>query len=186
MTDKQPTATDVDLEGIEAYVNAATGGPWDHDACGLGPRYHDIMVKGAGDLEFIAEYAYPHDAEFIARIRADAPKLTEALRSAVEWRDRWRVLAEVAQQQVESVNELHAIELRSARAERDALQERVGKMLRSDTPWPLESVLTKLIDAADHLMHGHACDRHGHETVVYAVDSARKILAELRIARVTP
>lgn len=47
------------------------------------------------------------------------------------------------------------------------------------TAWPLHSVLKRLADAAEHLLHDHDCDNHGWEGVGYAVEAARGCLARL-------
>lgn len=57
--------------------------------------------------------------------------------------------------------------------------------LGCDTPWPLSSVLTRLSDAADHLLHGHDCDCQGHEGIKVAVDKAREYVKQLREASVS-
>lgn len=51
--------------------------------------------------------------------------------------------------------------------------------LRLDQPWSLHAVLTRLCDAADHLLHHHGCDTHGHEGIALARDAGREILATL-------
>jgi hypothetical protein len=47
----------------------------------------------------------------------------------------------------------------------------------SDTPWPLRDVLTRLADAADHLLKDHSCDAHGYEGLGDARDAARRYAA---------
>jgi hypothetical protein len=66
--------------------------------------------------------------------------------------------------------------------ERPALTEEQARVFApivaaQSTPWPIYSVLQKLADAADHLLRGHGCDRHGYEEVEAARDAAREILA---------
>ena len=46
-------------------------------------------------------------------------------------------------------------------------------------PWPLTDVLSRLADAADHLLNDHGCDEHGYEEVGYARDAARRMVARL-------
>ncbi len=60
----------------------------------------------------------------------------------------------------------------------EALREALGL----DTPWPVTDILTKLADAADHLLREHGCDAHGWEGVHAARDAARQRLAALRAA----
>jgi hypothetical protein len=48
-----------------------------------------------------------------------------------------------------------------------------------ESPWSLPDVLSKLADAADHLLTDHACDSHGYEGVVQARDAARNIVSEI-------
>jgi hypothetical protein len=52
-------------------------------------------------------------------------------------------------------------------------------LLGMDTAWPLGDVLTRLADAADHLLGDHGCDSHGYEEVYAARDAARSIVAAL-------
>lgn len=54
-----------------------------------------------------------------------------------------------------------------------------------DSPWPLSDVLTRLADAADHLLRDHDCDAHGWEGVTVARDKAREYAAALS-TRETP
>lgn len=51
--------------------------------------------------------------------------------------------------------------------------------LRLDDPWSLHSVLTRLCDAADHLLHHHGCDTLGHEGIALARDAGREIIQTL-------
>lgn len=46
--------------------------------------------------------------------------------------------------------------------------------------WPIHDVLTRLADAADHLLNDHGCDQHGWEGVACARDAARGHAAALR------
>jgi hypothetical protein len=62
---------------------------------------------------------------------------------------------------------------------RDAEIARLREALRLDQPYPVTSVLTKLADAADHLLNDHSCDSHGYELVGSARDHAREIVAAL-------
>jgi hypothetical protein len=52
--------------------------------------------------------------------------------------------------------------------------------------WPLDTVLERLADAADHLRSGHGCDAHGHEGVLYAAQAARAHVRALRAAPSAP
>jgi|SRR5208283_615451 len=53
-------------------------------------------------------------------------------------------------------------------------------------PWPLYDVLTRLADAADHLLRDHDCDTHGHEGIKEASEAARRILRDHPINRRKP
>jgi hypothetical protein len=55
----------------------------------------------------------------------------------------------------------------------------VGFLLSS---WPLDTVLERLADAADHLRGAHNCDAEGHEGVLYAAQAAREHVKALRAA----
>lgn len=71
---------------------------------------------------------------------------------------------------------LAAIELDEAfkRGHEQALQ-----LMAKDSPWPLIDVMQKLIEATDHLLNDHNCDRHGHELFSQARDIAQTILDEM-------
>jgi hypothetical protein len=75
------------------------------------------------------------------------------------------------------VDEVDGLRQHAFALERDlaVLREALGY----GTPWPLHEVLTKLADAADHLLLGHDCDRHGWELVGSARDAARCITSAL-------
>ena len=45
-----------------------------------------------------------------------------------------------------------------------------------DQPWPLRDIVAKLADAAEHLLHDHSCDAHGHEEIERALKRAREWL----------
>jgi len=45
-----------------------------------------------------------------------------------------------------------------------------------DRPWPLRSVLAKLVEAADILLDRHSYDGHGWEEIAEARASARELL----------
>ncbi len=57
--------------------------------------------------------------------------------------------------------------------------DKLARILRLDTPYPLQEVLTKLVGATHHLLHDHNCDGHGWEVISCALDSATSIAAEL-------
>ena len=59
------------------------------------------------------------------------------------------------------------------------LEERIEDVMASGTPWPLRDVLAVLVEAVDHLLLDHDCDRHGHERVGAARDAAKDILRKL-------
>ena len=58
-------------------------------------------------------------------------------------------------------------------------QKRLWVALGLDNPWPLTEVLTRLADAADHLLRDHDCDTHGWEGIGIARDRAREIVRDL-------
>jgi hypothetical protein len=72
------------------------------------------------------------------------------------------------------------------RAERAELElRRLRAIEAADNAWPLRDVLARLADAAEHLLHDHGCDLHGHEEIRRAVIRAREIRAGLD-AKVQP
>lgn len=64
----------------------------------------------------------------------------------------------------------------------DELEQRRREplILGGDTPWPLDDVLERLADAAEHLLDAHSCDAHGYEKVQHAAKAAREYVAGLR------
>jgi hypothetical protein len=46
-----------------------------------------------------------------------------------------------------------------------------------DTPWPINEILQKLIEATDHLLNDHNCDHHGYEQYQQAANAGRQILS---------
>lgn len=74
----------------------------------------------------------------------------------------------------EKVTGLYA-ERNDARADAAALRERLTRIERFDTPWPLRCVLERLIGAAEHLLRDHDCDAHGWEVVQPACAAAEEI-----------
>lgn len=61
-----------------------------------------------------------------------------------------------------------------------ASSEAIRKALGMSTPWPIDSILTVLIDAVEHLLSIHDCDCHGHEKRRYALDAAKRMRVDLR------
>lgn len=54
------------------------------------------------------------------------------------------------------------------------------------SPWPLPDVLAKLIEATEHLLHGHDCDADGWEEYQTAVKRGKEYLVTLRAQVETP
>jgi hypothetical protein len=65
-------------------------------------------------------------------------------------------------------------------------QKRLWVALGLDNPWSLTDVLTRLADAADHLLRDHNCDTHGWECIGLARDRAREIVHDLTRNAVEP
>ena len=63
----------------------------------------------------------------------------------------------------------------------DLAQEviRLRDSLRLAEPWNIDSVLARLVEAAEHLLDDHNCDGHGHEEVRYAAEAAKVIRLRL-------
>jgi hypothetical protein len=66
----------------------------------------------------------------------------------------------------------------------DAMRERIGEILRSDTPWPLQDVVVRLVQAAEHLLDWYGSDVHGYEEIRAAVIAAKGILRAFGITEV--
>lgn len=54
--------------------------------------------------------------------------------------------------------------------------------LRTGDAWRADCIMLKLADAADHLLHHHACDAHGYEEVSVCVLRARECAAAIAAA----
>lgn len=59
--------------------------------------------------------------------------------------------------------------------------ERLRKLEAADTAWPLRDLLTRLADAAEHLLTAHDCDCHGHESARAAIAAARGIVGQAAV-----
>ena len=57
------------------------------------------------------------------------------------------------------------------------------RLLRLDTPWPTQSFVHILTEAARHLLLDHSCDKHGYESVAHAINAADEWLCGLDAAR---
>jgi hypothetical protein len=49
-----------------------------------------------------------------------------------------------------------------------------------DQPWPLYDVVAKLIEATEHLLNDHSCDRHGYEEFRTAVIKGKEYLDKIK------
>lgn len=58
----------------------------------------------------------------------------------------------------------------------------LSALLGMGTPWPVQDVLRRLADAADHLLRAHGCDVHGYEGITIAAQEARKLADALTAA----
>ena len=68
------TAVELDLDAIEARVNAATDGPWEAYPDGL------VWTKVPRIGDPVSGSVLPEDAEFIAAARTDVPALVAEVR----------------------------------------------------------------------------------------------------------
>lgn len=111
-----------------------------------------------------------------------ADDLPTAARNLVAERDRGyeflRRWQEFATEAMRSLGEVDENTLPDDTKTRDVLLELV-ELMGLSTPWPLAEVLTKLCDAADHLLKDHDCDAHGWELVGSARDAGRAIVQRL-------
>jgi uncharacterized alpha-E superfamily protein len=57
--------------------------------------------------------------------------------------------------------------------------EAVSVALGNDQPWNVVSCLSRLADAAEHLLRDHDCDQHGWEEANAAMKAARKHVERL-------
>jgi hypothetical protein len=53
--------------------------------------------------------------------------------------------------------------------------ETVREVLPEDSAWPVKDVLTKLVEAAEILLHRYDYDGHGYEEILAAVNAAKQI-----------
>jgi len=54
------------------------------------------------------------------------------------------------------------------------------ELLGMSTPWPLQEILKRLIEATEHLLDHHSCDCIGHEGKRYATYKAKALMERLR------
>lgn len=111
-----------------------------------------------------------------------ADDLPTAARNLVAERDRGyeflRRWQEFATEAMRSLGEVDENTLPDDTKTRDVLLDLV-ELMGLSTPWPLAEVLTKLCDAADHLLKDHDCDAHGWELVGSARAAGRAIVQRL-------
>lgn len=72
---------------------------------------------------------------------------------------------------------------RTSKSYEDILRERVRRLegvFGLYRPWPLNDVLNKLIEAAEHLTKDHSCDAHGYEEIIHALGEAKYYLSEIK------
>lgn len=96
-----------------------------------------------------------------------------------EFLRRWQEFATQAMRRIGAVDEeTFPDDTEARRVLLEIVDERTA-LMQLDTSWPLAEVLTKLCDAADHLLHAHDCDAHGWELVGSARDAGRAIVQRL-------
>lgn len=168
MSDQDLAALCDELERHDLEMTAAPWREW-AEPTGAGCEWKDSLPPGSTCIEStgtvfalgVAVCATPgensRDVDGIAYLRNNAARVASELRRLREETDRQRARADAA----------------------EALVVRLSRLLALATPWPVQDVLAKLADAADHLLNYHDCDRHGYEGVVAARDAARTIVAAL-------
>lgn len=92
--------------------------------------------------------------------------------------ERWEAGYETARNELGVAPDEHYSDA-LARREREAYERGVAWALGLDVPWPVLSCLSRLADAAGHLLYGHDCDAHGWEEVRGAMLAARKHVARI-------
>lgn len=91
--------------------------------------------------------------------------------------------AELAREHcISHVGVVRAIEEAIAQ-ERGEADRRMAVLHGVAEPWPLADVLDQLVKAAEHLIHGHDCDRHGWELTEGAMLRAEAYAAALRAVK---
>lgn len=61
----------------------------------------------------------------------------------------------------------------------DRVRAALEEALALRQPWPLRDAVAKLVEAAEHLLRDHACDRHGHEELAAAMHYAAELLPKI-------
>lgn len=56
--------------------------------------------------------------------------------------------------------------------------EAMESAMATADPWPTKDVISKLIEAAELLLHRHDYDGHGYEEIAAAVERAKQIISE--------
>ncbi len=97
--------------------------------------------------------------------------------NAVDWRAERT--ARLAAEALVTASQAAQVTQTQARIEAEERAGRLEAALGVGTAWPAGDVLTRLADAADHLLGSHSCDAHGYEGVTYARDAARRIAVAL-------
>lgn len=65
----------------------------------------------------------------------------------------------------------------------EALVAALEGMLALTEPWPLRDAVAKLVEGAEHLLRAHMCDRHGHEELAVAMQTAAALLPKIDAAQ---
>ena len=136
------------------------GGVWKCCGCARLTTERDEL---RGEVEWL-EGELAEASRAVSTEMEDCVELQRELKAAEQRAEEWKKMAGLATKCAEQ-----------AKRQRDDLGEALGL----DTPWPLDSVLERLIYAAEHLLDSHSCDCHGYERIQHALEAAGKIRTAL-------
>lgn len=177
--------TESTLEEIEEIHAKATPGPWFAESGDPtdGLTWIDDGRKGDGALfRFKCE---AHDAQAIVSAMNNIIPMVRRVRDAELEASRLNAALDLKIKMVYAANsENTRLAEQFTAGEQDWWEKekevtRLREAFGFDTPWPVREVLKRLVEGSEHLLHGHDCDCHGYETLIQAIESARKIQAVL-------
>lgn len=101
----------------------------------------------------------------------------------LEEHDKLKSQLKTAQEEVKSqvmINTIAVVDVRRLENELRESKAEVERLKGCDNAWPLQDVLTKLVDASDYLLHRKDYDGHGHEELLHCVKRGKEIISQLK------